>query len=189
MSDTKAKTKAEKTKARDLSKRTKASKALKNLKLTLKPEQTPNVCSIKGCSGKTTNSRTIFCSTHRKPIRTEQLRLNNITWEARKKAGKAGHHVAKFGTATEWAVAHREKAIELAKKGKSIYDAEEVAEMIAKRQAEFKLKAAKAAGRPVKTAKPKTVEPKRKAPKPKAKPKAAKPAELKAEAPNAAVAA
>lgn len=110
---------------KEQSKKTSKSHAIKSLGLKLSPVKLRGACNVAGCSGRPANSRTLFCSKHKKEIRKEQLKLNNIVWRKRVAEKKAGHHVVYRGKATEWALTHKEQALKAVKAERSIYDLKE----------------------------------------------------------------
>ncbi len=103
-------------------KRTTQSKALAALKWKLKPIRTRGVCAKLGCNIKFPNARRVFCKKHKKALRKVQLKLNNVVWNKRVKAGTAGHHVVYKGGATEFAVKKTAEAEKKIKAGKATID-------------------------------------------------------------------
>lgn len=129
------KTKNKKTKSKDKKKapkikmltipaRTASSKAIKSLKWKLKEERKSGACAKQGCNK--IGVQGLWCKKHRKILRKEQLRLNNIPWRKKVQAGggKAKYkrdqiHVGYGGNASEFAVANPDLARKRVRKGHS----------------------------------------------------------------------
>src|SRR5687767_13403560 len=117
--------------------RTLKCEAIKSLKLKLRPTRIMLKCSVDNCKKDVPNERTTFCHWHKKDIRREQLRLNNITWKRRVKKGTAKHHLTYRREATEWAVVHPADALAKAKKGYGELPPVELAEAISKARQKY----------------------------------------------------
>jgi hypothetical protein len=104
-------------------KRTTQSKALAQLKWKLKPIRTRGVCSKQGCNIKWTGAPgRVFCKKHKKVLRKLQLKLNNVVWLKRVKAGTAGHHVIYKNHVTEFAAKKPKEALKKVEQGKATVD-------------------------------------------------------------------
>lgn len=104
--------------------RTAASKSIKSLKWKLKEERLPGTCIKVGCPK--TGCTGVFCKKHKRILRKEQLRLNNIPW--RKKVQKMGKaykpnqmHVAYKGVATPATLKDEKRARKRVRLEKSVY--------------------------------------------------------------------
>lgn len=100
--------------------KTAASKSIKSLKWKLKEERPKGHCLKRGCSK--VGVQGIFCKKHKKILRKEQLRLNNIPW--RKKKVQANYkpkqmHLIYKGKATKATLADEKRARKRVKLGKS----------------------------------------------------------------------
>lgn len=79
-------------------------------------------CDVLGCSRSPSTTKARRCLKHKKLIRKEQLKANNVVWRKRVQKGTAGHHIVytspKEGktSLTEWARANPERAMKLVKK-------------------------------------------------------------------------
>lgn len=153
-------------------KKTTHSKTLASLKLKVKPERIPGVCLVQGCNKPSATGLAQWCRDHKKAIRKEQLRLNNIVWRKRVEQGKAGHHLVYRNKPTGFAVENPDKALAIAKKGVGITEPDDLKKILAKGAASKKVKAAKKdpqdAVKKLKASKPKTKPKPKKAKAPKA---------------------
>lgn len=103
--------------------KTAKSKALLSLKWKLKPQRVRGVCTKQGCNVKWSGQPgRIFCKKHKAELRVEQLRLNNIVWLKRVKAGTAGNHVIYGGKATKFSVAKPKAALKVVEAGEATVD-------------------------------------------------------------------
>lgn len=91
-------------------KRTRNSRAVKSLGLTLKDSRPAGICAVTRCTSKTGSGRGVWCADHQRKVRLAQLRLNNGAWRKRVASGKARHNVLYGGKPTAWAKAHGKAA-------------------------------------------------------------------------------
>lgn len=94
--------------------------AIKKLNWKLRAARVPGLCSKLGCQVKFPSRGQIYCKAHKKAVRKVQLKLNNIVWRRRVKAGTAGHHVVYDDTATKWTMKARKEAEKKVKTNHSI---------------------------------------------------------------------
>lgn len=106
--------------------------AMKALAGKVKENRVLGVCMRKGCSTKTVTHRAKWCREHKKAIRKAQLAANNVVWKRRVLKHEAGHHVAYRNEATKWSATHKDKALDLAKKGHSVYEVDKLKKILAK---------------------------------------------------------
>lgn len=157
--------------------KTAKSKALLSLKWKLKPQRVRGVCTKQGCNVKWSDQPgRVFCKKHKAELRVEQLRLNNIVWLKRVKAGTAGNHVIYNGKATKFSVAKPKAALKVVEAGEATVDVVEFKKILkaAPKQLALPLEKPKAAKKEAKK------EVKKEAPKPpKATPPEPKPKKVK----------
>lgn len=89
-------------------------------------------CKFRGC--KTHVKRGKWCAPHRKEVRKEQLRVNNVAWQARIAKGKAEHYLWYNDRPTDYALsseARTEKAVQHAKELHPDWKIEDIRKMVA----------------------------------------------------------
>jgi len=65
------------------------SEAVKSLKFRINVVAPVGSCRIVGCRTKSRSLMALWCKLHEKLLKRERMRLNNIAWRKRQKAGKA----------------------------------------------------------------------------------------------------
>jgi hypothetical protein len=130
-------------------------------------------CAFKGCGKKAISTRSRWCAPHRKEVRREQLRLNNVTWNKRKAKGEAKHRLWYDNRPTDYALASPARLAEAKKLAKKLHpklSADQIQALISRAKQERAAEPAKTAKKPAKAGA---------APKKVSKPKASKPATSK----------
>lgn len=165
--------------------KTAKSKALLSLKWKLKPQRVRGVCTKQGCNVKWSDQPgRVFCKKHKAELRVEQLRLNNIVWLKRVKAGTAGNHVIYNGKATKFSVAKPKAALKVVEAGEATVDVVEFKKILkaAPKQLALPLEKPKAKKEAKKEVKKEAPKPPKATP-PEPKPKKAKVKKIKAAPP------
>lgn len=92
-----------------------------------KAERAAGECDVQGCKVKGLGKKR-RCGKHKKEIRKEQLRANNVVWKKRVKDGTAGHHVVytrpgeKKPIATKYSLKKTDAAVAVVAKGHSVVE-------------------------------------------------------------------
>lgn len=159
--------------------KTAKSKALLSLKWKLKPQRVRGVCTKQGCNVKWSGQPgRVFCKKHKAELRVEQLRLNNIVWLKRVKAGTAGNHVIYGGKATKFSVAKPKAALKVVEAGEATVDVAEFKKILKAAPKQLALPLEKPKKEVKKTKKVAPPPPKATPPEPKPKPKKVKKIEV-----------
>jgi hypothetical protein len=117
-------------------------------------------CAFKACGKKATSTRARWCAPHRKEVRREQLRLNNVTWNKRKAKGEAKHRLWYDNRPTDYALASPTRLAEAKKLAKKLHpklSADQIQALIsaAKKERTREVPSTKTKAAPKKVSKPK----------------------------------